>query len=167
MPNPLAAAILPCFRRNGTYAQRLVEDLSQAQMIAQPVPGRTLNHPSWILSHLNLYNAFAATIARAGPLVDPADHPHGKKSSPLADAGAYLPRAELIQSFAAIHADTTAAVEAVTDRILALPNPLDRKRDDHPTVGDMLVMLLVKHESVHLGQLSAWRRAMGLPPVSF
>ena len=166
MPTPLASAILHCFRRNGLYALRLVEDLTDAQMIAQPIAGRTLNHAAWVLSHVNIYNAMAASIARARPFTDPSDHPHGKKSKPLPDAAAYLPRAQLIAAYRDIHADAHAALEAATEAVLAQPNPLDRKRADHPTVGDMLVMLMVKHESVHLGQLSAWRRALGLPSVA-
>ena len=49
--------------------------------------------------------------------------------------------------------------------VFSEPNPLERWRAVNPTVGDMIVTLMVKHESGHLGQLSAWRRAMGLASV--
>ena len=37
----------------------------------------------------------------------------------------------------------------------------------HPTVEFMLPDLLLHHESLHIGQISIWRRAAGLPSVAF
>jgi len=34
-----------------------------------------------------------------------------------------------------------------------------------PTRGDLLAHILTTHEATHLGQLSAWRRQLGFPPV--
>jgi uncharacterized damage-inducible protein DinB len=34
-----------------------------------------------------------------------------------------------------------------------------------PTVGDQMVFMMTAHEMDHLGQMAAWRRAMGLPPA--
>ena len=52
--DPLANAILISWRRNGAYALRLVEGLTPEQFVAQPIPGRVMNHPAWVLSHQNL-----------------------------------------------------------------------------------------------------------------
>ena len=41
--------------------------------------------------------------------------------------------------------------------------PNQEFRQIMPTIGDGLGYLLVAHEANHLGQLSAWRRAMGMP----
>jgi uncharacterized damage-inducible protein DinB len=166
MSNPLASAILITWRRNAAYALRLVGDLSDAQFTAQPISGRTLNHPAWVLSHLTLYTAIAAAMLREQPFADPADHIHGAKSEPTSDAAAYSTRSRLIEQFRSAHDDAEAALIAAGDGIFASPNPLERWRTLHPTTGDMLVTLMVKHEAAHLGQLSAWRRAMGLPRVA-
>ena len=32
-----------------------------------------------------------------------------------------------------------------------------------PALLDIVVFMCINHEAMHLGQLSAWRRAMGLP----
>ena len=165
----LGTAILVTWRRNGAYALRLVGDLTDEQMIAQPAglgPGIVMNHPAWILAHLSLYASVAAAIAAGQPFPDPLDHPHGMRSKPLADAGAYLARGQLIEAYRAEHEGAERAVAAADDAAFARPNPLARQREAHPTVGDMLLMLMAKHESLHLGQLSAWRRAMGLPSVA-
>ncbi len=164
--NPLATAILITWRRNAGYALRLVGDLSDQQMLAQPIPGRILNHPAWVLSHLTLYTTICADMLRAKPFADPVDHKYGAKSEPLLDPAAYEPRTKLIDLYKSAHDDAEAALLQVKDQTLAAPTPLERWRTLHPTTGDMLVTLMVKHESAHLGQLSAWRRALGLPRVA-
>lgn len=166
MPSPLVSAILITWRRNAAYSLRLVGDLSDAQMLGQPIPGRVLNHPAWVLSHLHLYTGLAAAMLREERFEDPADHRFGAKSEPLADASAYLPRVQLIEHFKAAHDVAEAALAAVHESVLASPTPLERWRAMHPTTGDMLLTLMVKHEAAHLGQLSAWRRAMGLQRVA-
>ena len=165
-PHPFTAAILITWRRNGAYAQRLAGDLTDAHMLAQPVPGLTMNHPAWILSHLALYASVAAAMLHPLAFPDPIDHPHGQRSEPLASASAYLPRVELIHHYREVHDEAEHALLSASPAVFAFPNPLERARAQQPTVGDMLATLMVKHESGHLGQFSAWRRAMGLPRVA-
>jgi hypothetical protein len=52
-----------------------------------------------------------------------------------------------------------------TDTDLDQPLPDVRYREVFPTLGSAVLHILTVHTAVHLGQLSAWRRAMGLPPV--
>ncbi len=165
--NPLARAVLITWRRNNTYAQRLVEDLPVGAMLAQP-PGlpAVMNHPAWILAHLNLYAGLAVRLARGEPFDDPAEHRYGMKSRPLADAAAYPGKAELVGEWRRWHEEGETALLGVSEAVTGSPTPLARWGAAHPTVGDMLVALMVKHESGHLGQLSAWRRAMGHPSVA-
>ena len=44
-------------------------------------------------------------------------------------------------------------------------NPFDSMAETLPTLADLLSYLLSTHEAMHLGQLSAWRRQLGLPAV--
>ena len=124
-----------------------------------------MNHPAWVLSHLNLYAGIAVNLARGETFEDPAEHRFGQKSEPLGDAKAYDTREQLITSWEALHAAGADALRGAPDSLTSSPNPLERWRGVHPTVGDMLVTLMVKHEAGHLGQLSAWRRAMGMGRV--
>jgi hypothetical protein len=158
--------MLITWRRNGAYAQRLVGDLSEADMTAQP-PGAVglMNHPAWILSHLALYHGLCAQMLRGETPLDPVDHPYGPKSVICPDPAAYLPRAALVAEFARVHDEAEQALCGASEAVLARSTPLERWRAMHPTIGDMAVTLMVKHESHHLGQLSAWRRAMGRPGV--
>ncbi|HVZ94039.1 MAG TPA: DinB family protein [Phycisphaerales bacterium] len=162
----LARAVMITWGRNRDYAARLVGDLSDAQMTAQPVAGVTMNHPAWILAHLTVYNPIAAAMLRGTPFEDPIDHRYGQKSKVVNDPREYPAREALIAEYLRTHDDVREALEAAGDVALAAETPLTRWREKHPRVGDMIVTLLVKHESGHLGQLSAWRRAMGLPGVA-
>lgn len=164
--HPLAAAVLITWRRNGPYAARLVGDLSPPQYFAQPVAGRVLNHPAWVFSHLNIYTRICTAMLRGEPFGDPIDAKYGQKSEVSLDPTDYMPGPDLIVQYAALHGEAERALVDAPDRIFATANPLERWRVVHPTVGDMLVTLMVKHESAHLGQLSAWRRALGLARVA-
>lgn len=172
--HPLASTILITWRRNAAYGLRLVEGLASEQFVAQPMgwarekgdASRGMNHPAWILGHLNLYCGVADAMARGVVVIDPAEDRFGPKSRPLADISAYPSPALLVQEFREGHDAAAKSLEAATREVLEAPPAFERWRVMHPTVGDMLVTLMVKHESGHLGQLSAWRRAMGLAPVA-
>lgn len=159
-------AIRTVWEANGRYGLALVADLRDDQMTAQPVPGVTMNHASWVLAHLNVYAPIASAMLRREPFDDPADHRYGRKSKVINDPREYPAMSQLVSDYAMLHADTLAALDEADDAVFGEPTPLERWRNAQPRVGDMLVSLMVKHESTHLGQLSAWRRALGLPPVS-
>jgi hypothetical protein len=165
MPDLLRSSILLTWRRDVAYALRLVGDLSDEQMIAQPVPGRILNHPAWTLAHLTLYNNVIAKMLRRIAFEDPKEHAFGMKSSPQSDATVYPSRAMAMESYRRSHDDAERALVECDSTVFAQDVPLERWRASHPKIADMTLMLMAKHESLHLGQLSAWRRAMGLGRV--
>jgi len=147
------------------YAQRLVADLADDDMLAQPVPGVVMNHPAWILSHCALYGPLLAGMLRGEAVEDPKGHRYGFGSQPLDDASAYLPKQELLDRFVAVFDDAAEALRAVTEARLAEPTPLERFRPRFPRIVDLPGQFFVKHNMTHLGQLSAWRRAGGRPAV--
>jgi uncharacterized damage-inducible protein DinB len=154
------------WKRNGAYALRLVEDLSPSQWTVQPLPGRMLNHPAWVCSHLNVYAPICTSLARGERFPDPLEHRYGQKSEVSTDPREYANGEELAAEYRRLHDEAEGALSRTTEAVLLAPNPLERWRAMHPRIGDMLVTLMVKHESGHLGQLSAWRRAMGLERVA-
>ncbi len=168
MSNPLAAALQISWKRNGAYGVRLIEDLRPDQMVAQPpgLPkGISMNHPAWIMCHLNLYAEIAVNLALARAFEDPAEHRFGARSVPVPDVGAYDRKDRMAARWREWHEAGESALAAASVELTSRPNPLERWRTLHPTIGDMLMTLMVKHESGHLGQLSAWRRACALPSV--
>jgi uncharacterized damage-inducible protein DinB len=119
-----------------------------------------------VFAHLNLYGDIATRLARGETFDDPAEHRYGPKSEPRDSLDEYDAPDRMLASWKQIHTDGAAALTMATESITTAPNPLERWRTLHPTVGDMLITLMVKHESGHLGQLSAWRRVMGLARVA-
>jgi hypothetical protein len=150
------------------YGQKLVADVPDDQMCAQPVPGRILNHPAFLLGHLAWVNDSRAS-ALSGQTIGAAAKPEWKElfgmgAKPSADRARYPSKADLVKAFEEAHAHLGEAAAKATPDALAQPTP-EPMRARFPTVGHMLLGLMTAHFATHLGQLSAWRRAMGLPSV--
>ncbi|MCX5659030.1 MAG: DinB family protein [Planctomycetota bacterium] len=156
-------AILLGWDRNLDYTKRLLADVPQDRMAYQPAVN--MNHPAWILSHLNLYHACMTGMLLGKPFEDPKEHKFGMKSKPVADASAYLSKAELLSDFERGHADVAAALRSAGQSRLEAATPLERWRTAMPQVGIVLNYLMILHESTHLGQFSVWRRVQGMPSV--
>lgn len=156
-------AMLLAWDRNLDYTKRLLADVPQDRMAYQPAVN--MNHPSWILSHLNLYHSVMTAMLLNRPFEDPKDHKFGMKSKPAADASLYLPKVELLGDYERGHVDVAAALRSAGQARLEATTPLERWRTAMPQVGIVLNYLMVLHESVHLGQFSVWRRVQGMPSV--
>jgi hypothetical protein len=146
------------------YCRMMVEEIPDERMAEQPLPN--VNHPAWILGHL-AYSGDAA-VGRLGgqkTLADGWTQKYGPGSRLLAVRAEYPPKKELLlileERFE--HARRLAAV--ATKEHMAHPNPNPRMKAGLPTVGDSVAFLLTGHLAVHLGQLSAWRRMVGMPPL--
>jgi hypothetical protein len=72
----------------------------------------------------------------------------------------------LVADFDAGHDAVAAALRETDASILQSEMPVERLRERFPQVGVILPYLVVRHEALHLGQLSTWRRTMGLPATS-
>lgn len=151
------------WEKNADYAQRLVADLNEAQMVAQPAPGT--NHPAWTFSHLQAYHPTLEALLRGEPCDDPQTHRFGMKSIPETHRTVYPMKDDLMQSFLDGHEAVALALREADETALALPMPVERWKASFPSVSSCLGYLMLGHESVHLGQVSAWRRVLGLPPV--
>jgi hypothetical protein len=157
--------VLPIYNFTLTYAQKLVADVPDDQMCAQPVAGRVMNHPAFLLGHLAWAEDGVAGMVGGKPALG-ADWKalFGMGETPLADRSRYPAKDALLKELEGAHARLVAAASAATPEMLAQPAP-ERMRNRFPTVGNMLAGLMTLHASSHLGQLSAWRRAMGFPSV--
>ncbi len=163
MSNALIEGILFTWDFNRDYANKLVADLSDEQMVAQPQPG--MNHPAWTLSHLNAYHPVILGLLRGEKPEDPLNHPFGQKSKPVADVSAYPNKAALIAAFNEGHDQIAAYLRQEGEAVVSRPMTIERWQGRWDVVGKCLGYLMLYHESTHLGQLSAWRRVQGLPSV--
>ena len=136
----------------------LVTDVPPEQMLAQPAG---LLHPTWLLGHINLYYTDVLTILRDEPFIDDAKtHPlFSPGTTPSMEASLYPGKTELLEAFVDGHDQVSLELEQATPALLDRPT----SSRSLPTVGSFLIHLMIDHEWHHLGQLAAWRRAMGLP----
>ncbi len=165
MSEVLRAALRSTWRRNAAYALRLVGDIPPEHFVSQPAPGRTMNHPAWIFCHLNVYASIVASLLRGEPFEDPLGKPYARGSTVSPRLSDYPEPREVVAAFERLHDDAAGSLDTAGADRFSAATPVERLRTMSPTVGELLVMLMVKHESFHLGQLSAWRRAMGMAPV--
>jgi hypothetical protein len=146
------------------YCRILVGDIADDRLAEQPLPD--VNHPAWVLGHL----AFSADRARE-LLGAAAERPatwmplFGPGSKPSAARSDYPSGAELLRAVEQGFERLRQSAAAATPAHLGQPMTHPRMKDALPTVQDGVAFLLTGHLGVHLGQLSAWRRMIGLPPL--
>lgn len=161
----LVPSVLRCWSHQGEYADRLTADLTREQVFRAPPGGAVMNHPAWVLCHLGVYMPVLIELLGGGTPPDPLEHRYGRQSRPTLDPGDYPAWPEVRASYLAAHTRAGEALRAAPAGILDRPIAIPRWAPRWPRLGDAVVHLMVDHESVHLGQLSAWRRVMGLPSV--
>ncbi len=168
----LMNTVAPTLRMHEAYARELVADLDEAQMDASGGVGLE-NTPRFTLGHLCTGCAMTRRVFEA-PGADRAsglDVPEvyvelfqrkgpADRRTPEASVGAPS-RDELVDELIRQHGLLEESVRGAPDALLAEHCPW---KLGHllPTNAD-LVMFACSHEALHLGQLAAWRRAMGLP----
>ena len=156
--------ILKQYDFNLEYAKALVKDLTNEQMTTVPALGLE-NHPAFTLGHLISGSADLARdlganfempdnwedlFVRKGP---------GDPKKPDLDKTKYPSKHLLITELESQH-------NKVKKLLINLEkNSLNesltwRFSNIMPTLGDVVVFMCINHESMHLGQLAAWRRAM-------
>ena len=158
---------LPLYAFQLGYAQKLVADVPDEQLAAQPVPGRGMNHAAFLLGHLAWVGDNGASMI-GGQKMLPSEWTalFGMGVKPRDDRSLYPSKAELLKSLEDSHTRFSDAAAKATPEMLAQPAP-ERMRARFATTGHLILALLTAHEGMHMGQLSAWRRAMGFPPVTF
>lgn len=148
------------------YAELLSADIDDARMADQPSPG--VNHPAWVLGHLAICTDYAARLLGL-PMACPKDwhRDFGPGSTPRTDRSSYPPKADLLAALTKGHERVAGAVGGVTAERLAERHSVELAflKEWLPTVGDLLTHLMTTHPATHLGQLSAWRRQMGMGGV--
>ena len=165
MSGALIGALLRAWAHQRDYAQRLVADLSDEDMGSQPLRGVAMNHPAWVLGHLSAYPPALRAMLLGEPFEDPKGHRYGRDSRPSDRIDDYPRKEALLRDFFAAHDALAATLESVDPAVLDRPTPLERWVPRWPRIADATVHLMIHHESAHLGQISAWRRAGGRPSV--
>lgn len=156
--------ILVSFRLLTDYARRLTGDIAERDFVAQP--HGIANHPAWILGHLcSSMQAICGELEVAPWLPADWSSRFGTGTRPSDDVTEYPPKASMLEVFNESVQQVEAAVGGITSQQLTSPLPDEEYRKSLPTLGHALIHILVGHSSVHVGQLTAWRAAMGLSRI--
>jgi hypothetical protein len=158
-------AILRLAADNVRYGEALVLDIEDSQMAQQPAGIK--NHPAWTLGHLAVSQDFILQLLETPSAIDQSwVRLFGSGGVPTDDRLNFPSKTELLNVLKSQHEKVAQVVKANFERRAAAANPFPPLVPRFPTVGDLVLHLLTTHEAVHLGQLSAWRRAKDLPQVS-
>src|SRR5262249_26135757 len=146
------------------YCQRLLAEVADERFAEQPHPG--VNHPAWILGHLAL--TADGTLARFGVAKSlPAEwatlFAAGSKPTPVRTD--YPTKDALLQVVEERYGQLRQTAANAGAELLSQPTANPRAKDILPTLREMTAFILAGHLGVHLGQLSTWRRLIGLPPM--
>ena len=161
----MVAEVLNSYRLTLDYLKRLVADLPDERLADQP--HGVVNHPAWIIGHLtHSCEAIGGELGLSPWLPEDWSRKFGTGSVPTADRCAYQSRADLLAALMDAVARVSDRVVALGDSGMEAPLPDQRFREMFPTVGHAVVHILTAHAAVHVGQVSAWRRAAGYPPPS-
>ncbi len=173
MPN-IGPMIAASARLGLGYAERLLTDVTPDRFARLAQIGDTViqsNHPAFIYGHLSLYSprvidalggdasafqpsaTFQELFSKDATCVDDPD-------------GSVYPAMDQITT--AVLESTRSAADALSaaaDDIFHQENPNAAMRDKFPTLGAMLGFYMGGHFMLHMGQMSAWRRAEGMGPA--
>jgi uncharacterized damage-inducible protein DinB len=156
--------LVACFDRSVTFVQELVADLSDEDLVLQP-PG-VPNHAAWTLGHIvHSCQAMAGELGVEPWLPHEWELRYGYGSLPSALASEYPTKAALLSALGEASQRLRTALLEMPVTILAESLPDETVRAMLPTKGHALLQVVAAHTAYHVGQLTAWRRAIGRPAV--
>jgi hypothetical protein len=150
------------------YAERLLRDVpaDQAARFAR-VGGVAIesNHPAFIYGHLSLYapKVLWQLSAPAPTIPEYFENLFSKDASCRDEPDLYPPFEEITAFFFEGHRMLAGALRSTPNDTFDKPNPAGGKMAERfPTLGSVQTFYCGGHIMMHLGQMSAWRRMMGL-----
>jgi hypothetical protein len=143
------------------FMEQSVADLTEQQMVEQPtgVP----NHGAWNLGHIIFSCQGVATELGAEQwLPDDWESVFGYGSTPSSDLSRYPRKSEMLTLLADAANRLRQTLLAADDSVLreSLPD------ETLPTMGHLLLQVVVAHTAYHAGQLAVWRRSIGKGSVA-
>ncbi|MCX7427326.1 MAG: DinB family protein [Planctomycetia bacterium] len=156
--------ILNSLALNLNFLRRMVADLDDGQMVGQV--GGVVNHPAWTIGHLvGSFQLMGGELGMTPWLPENWAQWFGTGTTPVGHAGVYPGKEDLLQALDDGQRRLVETLASMSAADLARPLPDANYRDRLPTIGHAILHILASHAAMHVGQLAAWRRAMGLPVV--
>ena len=156
------------------YSERLLTNISATDFGRFARPGDTLiesNHPAFVFGHLSLYpSRIVQQLGDDANAILPTEQEEQLFSKDAKcvddpDGTIYPPMDQIVERFRSAYSVAIESLENAEDATFQNPNPTEGLRERFPTVGGMHAFYVGGHFMVHMGQLSAWRRMMGMGPA--
>jgi len=162
-----ADAVAPAARMGLGVFDQVIADIPAAKFARKP-EGVDTNHPAWILGHLAIYPDMVLEMIGRPELADPDERltklfEQGAECQDDADGSIYPTKDALTARFTSRMNTALSALAEADDETLSKPNTAFAS-EHMPTVGALANFLVGHHVMLHAGQISAWRRAMGMGP---
>jgi DinB superfamily len=146
------------------FLREQVADVSAADMVAQP--NGIMNHPAWVIGHITYAcQMLGGAIGLPEWLPNDWANRFAPGSAPVADGSLYETKNSALSMLGDAQSRISQAVDHLHDSHLDEPFPDESYRVVFPTIRHAITQVLVGHTANHIGQLSVWRRAMGLAPM--
>jgi hypothetical protein len=143
------------------FLREQVADVVDEDMATQP--SGIANHPAWVIGHLtNGCELLAGVIGVPRWLPEDWASRFGQGSLPVADRMRYPKKEELLARLGDAQDRITRAIKGLSDDQLDAPFPIEKYRRVFPTIRHALTQILVGHTGYHVGEITVWRRAMGM-----
>ncbi len=160
-------------RLSVSYARRMLADVPADRFARFAAIGETQvtsNHPAFVYGHLSIYPC--RIIEQLGG--DATGFKPSEKYDELFNAKAtcvddpagtiYPPMAEIVERMLTNYEKAIEVIQAADDELFLQPNANEAMRARFSTNGSMHAFYVGGHVMLHLGQVSAWRRMIGLGP---
>ena len=156
--------VIRSFTRTLDFLRRMLADVPETMMTVQPCGA--VNHPAWVVGHLTYScQAIGGELGLEPWLPVNWEQQFGTGSAPVERRDAYPNKPELLAALADAERRITQRIHELGEADLVKPLPDIRCRDEFPTVGHAVLHILTSHAAVHVGQVTVWRRVVGLEPL--
>ncbi len=146
------------------YARALLTGIEADQFAHMPVPG--LNHPAFCYGHLSLYpNRVFAFAGRHDQQIEIPfdDELFAMGAECVEQDGRYPDRDLIVNTFFEGYERLLEVLPTIDGDVLERELPIEgRLKEMFPYIGSAVSFMSGPHVMVHLGQVSMWRRAMGM-----
>ncbi len=162
-----ASSLVPMAKIALRYAQAVCNGI-EADRFGRKPDGVDCNTPAWCMGHLSTYPDRVLELIGRSDLAKSDERyqalfKDGTASPDDPDGSHYPAKDEIMARFIERTEAAIEALGATDDEALSRQNPVEgRFREMCPTVGAAAGFLLGGHTMMHLGQISTWRRCMGL-----
>lgn len=167
-PTTHASSIVPMALLSLNYGKAVCAGIGSERFGRRP-EGVDCNTPAWVIGHLSIYPDRVLELIGRADMAQLKDERYetlfanGTASPDDPDGLHYPPMDEIIERFVSRSEAAIEGIAGADEAVFLAQNPAEgRFKQMCPTVGSAAGFLMCSHTMMHLGQLSTWRRCMGL-----